>query len=74
MSTWLTLSLIASVLTAGLAAFGGWMKWGKPLKEIMDVLNALRVALADGKITGSELATIIDEADDVWPAFKEAAK
>jgi len=72
--SWLTLSLVGSLLTAGLAAWSGWMKWGKPLKEIMEVLDALRVALADGKITGSELAKIIDEADDVFPAFKEAAR
>lgn len=72
--SWLTLSVIGGLITAGLAAVGGWVKWGKPFKELTEVFTAVQEAMADGKLTGPEIKRILDEADDVLPALRGTIK
>jgi len=43
-------------------------------KEIGELFTVIFTAFADGQLTGDEIKKIIDEADDIVPAFKKALR
>ncbi|KKN16942.1 hypothetical protein LCGC14_0971000 [marine sediment metagenome] len=52
-------------------ATGAIVKMRKTIKELKEFLNAIKLAMADGKITVKELDAILKEGDDVVrAAFK----
>ena len=67
-----TIAIIATALLAGLGVFGLLpliLKYAKAIKESVDVLTAVTVALSDGKIDADEVADIkaeVEEAKAVW--------
>lgn len=68
-------SIIASVVSfiLGIGVVYKYVKKATiPLKEIKELIGSIADAVEDGKITAEELKEIIDEADDILPAIKDA--
>jgi len=64
-----TIAVIASAALAVLGSITVIVKYAKALKESVDVLTAVTVALSDGKLTPEEIGDIkaeFDEAKEAW--------